>query len=360
MEQQVKPKYAQLPVYHPLLRTFLAVGTFAETHVNGQVVVARILSHRQDNQGAPLVMVQLFPRVGKSHHDSTIPFKQVFYSLQSMEVAVASVAEICWVFSETEADDLHNTLGHGSHHVYVVTSFDDGRAFTEDHDEESLLLPFPDQSKDYPLRDRSYSLTIFSDLQRIVDEADKILNRSADINRGSGSTHIHEVTLDFFDRHTKQNPNVVSRTIFRKRTDSGVITRVRRKKKVWKVYRFQTVEELEKLFSIFGPTIVVGNRTRRPPVDRPFVPSTGTTQRVVVPSQADERFDRHSGRSGVDLATDGYCLRLYIRYCEANIARDNGQGKNDTTFLEKTYIHQLVDVPSDDDDDDESIDDRLT
>ena len=81
---------------------------------------------------------------------------------------------------------------------------------------------------------------------------------------------------------------------------------------------------------------------------------------VVVLSPADKEFDRHSGRLGVDLATDGYCLRLYIRYCEANIARDNGQGNNDTTFLERTYIHQLVDVPSDEDDDNESIDDRLT
>jgi len=259
------------------------------------------------------------------------------------------------VFTVMEADDLHNTLGHGSHHIYVVTSFDDGRAFKQENDDDCLLLPFPDQSKDYPLRDRSYSLTVFSDLQRIVDEADKILNRSADINRGSGSTYIHEVTLDFFDRHTKQNPNFISRTIFRKRTDSGVITRVRRKKKEWKVYRFQTVDELQKLFSIFGPTIVVGNRTRRPPVDHPFVPSAGTTQRVVVPSLGDEKFDRHSGKSGVDLATDGHSLRLYIRYREANIARDNGQGKNDTTFLERTYIHQLVDVPSDNDNDDESM-----
>lgn len=359
----MKPDYAQLPIYHPSLRTFLAVGTFVETLLNERLVVARILSHRHDRMGHPVVIQQLFPCVGKSQHDNTIPFQQVFYSFDTVELPVTSIVDVCWVFSSTEADDMHNTLGHGSRHVHVVTSFVDGRIFHQQDtkDNDGLLLPFPDHSMDYPLRDRSYSLTIFSDLQRIVDEADKILNRSADINRGSGSTYIHDVTLDFFDRHTQQNPILTFRTVFRKRTDSGVITRVRRKKNQWKFYRFQTVEELEKLFSLFGPTIVVGNRTRRPPVDKPFIPTSGTTQRVVVPSKpSSEKFARHCGQPGVDLATDGYSLRLYIRYSEANIARDKGHGKNVTIFLERTYLHKLVDVPSDSDDDDESMDDRLT
>ncbi len=85
-------------------------------------------------------------------------------------------------------------LGHGSQHIYAVTTFEDGSDYTQ---EKNLLLPFPDLSKEYPLGDRSHSLTVFSGLQRIVDEADKILNRSADTNRGSGSTRIHPVTLDF-------------------------------------------------------------------------------------------------------------------------------------------------------------------
>lgn len=354
----VKPFYGQLPVYHPSLRTYLAVGTYVKIQQKNDILVARILSHKLHCDGVPHVMLHLFPQVTESRHDDTIPFQQVYFTSQTAEIPIASVVELCWIFSKVEVDDLNNTLGHGSRHIYVVTYFENGSEYKIESDESNLLLPFPDLSKEYPLRDRSYSLTVFSDLQRILDEADKILNRSADTNRGTGSTFIHPVTLDFLDRNTQQHTNLISRTTFRKRTDSGVITRVRRKQNVWKVFRFQTVAELRKLFSIFGPTIVVGNRTRRPPVNQPFSPSAGSTQRVVVPSNSDEVFTFHSGKSGIDLATDGYSIRLYIRYREANIVRDRGNGKNDTEFLEKTYIHQLVEPPLDNDD--ESIDDRLT
>ncbi len=101
-------------------------------------------------------------------------------------------------------------------------------------------------------------------------------------------------------------------------------------------------EELRKLFLILGPTIVLGNRTRRPPFDQPFLPSAGSTQRVVVPSNCDEQFDVHSAKSGVNFATDGYSVRLCIRYREASIMKNDGGTKNNTEFLEKTYIHHTV------------------
>ena len=87
--------------------------------------------HKPNCGDVPQVILQLFPQVGKYHHDNTIPFRQVFFTQQTVEVPITSVVKLCWLFSKAEADELDNTLGHGSQHVYVVTLFGDGREYRQ-------------------------------------------------------------------------------------------------------------------------------------------------------------------------------------------------------------------------------------
>ncbi len=110
MEPQIKLNYRQLPVYHPFMRIFLAVGTYVEVKHDNQLFAAQILSHRIQCDGVAVAKMHLFPRVATSCHDTTIPFKQVFFTSRIVELPITSVIELCWLFLITGVDDLNNTL----------------------------------------------------------------------------------------------------------------------------------------------------------------------------------------------------------------------------------------------------------
>jgi hypothetical protein len=204
-------------------------------------------------------------------------------------VEISLVEGLAWVFLEQQLSECKYILGDGVSNIFMLASDGDSSSFR----------PFPDEHPDYPLLDRSYSLTVFTDLQRINDLASKILIRAAEKQStfcsGRGSTIIHRVTEHYLEAKTRGLPFSVPIKTNRKRTENGMTTASYSDACNWRYFRYQSTNELNALFETFGPTILIGHRTKRPKVDAPTAVGVGDSVNVVMPSTWDpESFKRRT------------------------------------------------------------------
>lgn len=343
---QMQPQYDQTPLYHPYWKASLAIGSFAEL-MDGTPV--QLLGKDKDSESGdgsiltddPTIILRSFAveDAGQPsmHHKmvTELPHQPL------LKKKMSNLQSLAWVFTPEQLDLGINQLGDGVTNIYCW-------------DTESFFFPFPDNSPEYPFEQTSLSLSVFRDLQRICDAADRILNRAAE----SQGTWCSARSLPFTIQKTTMN-HIKSRTgmsdsfrvkhrLSRKRTKSGLETQLFVMGEEWDLYRFETNDQLQKLLEVFGPTILMGNRARRPKVERPNTPVYGGFINVVAGTEdggesvQQATFQRFTDKQGVDMAFNGSDFRLTIRYQRYEVQELLKNNFLLSEPLRQTYLRQLV------------------
>jgi hypothetical protein len=337
--EDLEPIYGELPIFHSGLRAMIAIGTFV--HYSGEKVghlITRVSEGYVANDG---VLVNEFPLVRMSsiriQLDPSAVHHEVYQSHSAEQIPVEAIEGVAWVFLPRQTREARYRLGDGVDNIFLLR-------FRENLEEYSTF-PFADLSPQYSLCQDSYSMIIFRDLQAIGDLADKILNREGQLqghfHRSIGETTIGPPTFHFLRSKIGPSFRRTKRQLFRCRTDSGLVTKAVAEKEKWTLFRFETSSQLDTLFSIFGPTIMVGNRTKRPRVGTAYIPNFGT--RINVVSGVTVRSTGVSTRNtGVDLLTNGRLLRLIVRY-ERTQQGDTDGPYGKSVLMNRTRMHRLID-----------------
>ena len=150
-------------------------------------------------------------------------------------------------------------------------------------------LPFPDYSPEYPLAESSYAHDVFFDLCLIAEQLARILNRGAESQGnfacGRAICRIHARAWRYVKEFMPVEVPIhfVNVTRRYRRIHAGMLVSYSNKKKC-ELLRCETTADLKKLMLLFGPSAVMGNRTKTPKAGGFFSPFCGTSMNIVVGS----------------------------------------------------------------------------
>jgi hypothetical protein len=336
-----------MPVYHKGLKAMLAIGTFV-LYDGGKV--GRLVSRVSEGYVPDdLVLVNEFRLLRQStiniRLDPSATHDEVVQMDTTDFVEVEAIKSVAWVFSPSQlSSDANYTIGDGVSNIFVLRY----RSSLQPYE----TLPFPDDPGQYPSCQDSYSLQLFRDLRAVCDLASKILNRHGEYQgtffRGTADTLIHAATVEYLIRQTSVRPQKSKRKCYRSRTDTGITKRSRVSNEKWLLLRYESEKDLDELFKIFGPGILLGIRSKRPTVGRPEKYSPNMILNVVCPVAATrttttrKQFRVRTTNRGIDFITNGRMLKLVIRYQRTYKGDDSGAFEH-SPHIQKTISRQLID-----------------
>jgi hypothetical protein len=314
-----EPQYSQLPFFSPTLKSMVAVGTFfqCDNHilrvVSQEVTTVGKKSDLQLSlnefillQDSDLSQAPIFAGPGRYH-------VEVVQTLRQFCVSDASALKhIVFVLSTHELELAKYVGGDGMEDLYVLRYRSDGKAIPK------TFVAFPDDSAFYPLMENSYALEVYKDLARIADAAASILTRAAEsqsiLCTGRQQLTIHPRTWAYLKNKLNVEAHRVDLTTFRKRTLAGMKTATYSQLHKCEYLRFETDGDMDSLVKTLGPTSILGNRVKRPKIEKPFAAEHRSILNQVMGSDERDEWKRRTTNRGFDICSDGEIMRLYVRY----------------------------------------------
>jgi hypothetical protein len=314
-----EPHYSQLPFFSPSLKSMVAVGTFFKCDDR----ILRVVSHEGMNCGEkldPRLLLNEFILLKHSEIKQAPIFSgagrehvEVVQTLHQYTVSDASTLKlIVFVLSLVELESAKYVGGDGMEDLYVLRYRSDSKRIPK------VFVAFPDDSPFYPLIENSYALEVYKDLARIADAAALILTRAAEsqsiLCTGRQQLTIHPRTWAYLKNKVNVEAHEVDLTTFRKRTLAGMKTASYSQLHKCEYLRFETDDDMDSLVKTLGPTSILGNRVKRPKIDRPYAADTRSVLNQVMGSEARDEWKRRTTNRGFDICSDGKIARLYVRY----------------------------------------------
>ena len=268
MAENTTPHYQELPVFWPRLKAFIENGSFILFDVDddnkekrlqlGQIVCS--------TSGSP-IKVLLFD---KPSNISTVPhhrhitseigrsLTEVIQTSETKEIFTKDIHDIAWVFDEGTLSHLSAYL-QGIRNVFIVR-------FNSNNEEIQDFICFP-CSHPGCIIPKSLAKKLFDDLERVRDLLTQVLCRRSELQGEKVRVLKHSFACPEFwswlklvlvedhlmpihDQLTCRKPRI--RLIHQmKRIKVSTET-------PYKIFRFETKNELERLRSLFGETILYG------------------------------------------------------------------------------------------------------
>jgi hypothetical protein len=371
------PSYDGDPIYIPILKTFLSIGSFVvfEEQVAGSSggtenelpAVGRIVMQiNREN-----LMINVFHPIKKQPWaDSIILISdglashapEVVQSSTITKVPITSVIEIAFIFTKERVNQIGISL-EGMAHTYVCRFNSDQ---TPIQDSASPFFSFASQSFDHSLLDSCYNSRVWESLESVRDVIYSKMNSMSE-RQGNHCKMTVKIILSHegwsyirrnLERRGMESRIFVCRSI-RSRLVGALTSVSHRIERPAEFFRFETEEQLAILRLIFGSNCTYGKRQRRARLaSEKHIIVNDSINAVNASSELEEvPFSRRTVRDGLDLLYDTVELTVVMRYSKLIYTTSTTANSNSTpidtlpvhlqSVLKKSNHHGRT-VPNDD------------
>jgi hypothetical protein len=320
------PNYQELPVFWPHLKAFIENGSFILFHVDKNNEKRLQLGQIVCSTSGSRINVLLFDKPTHHRHITSEigrSLTEVIQTSATKEIFTKDIHDIAWVFDEGTLSELSAYL-QGIRNVFIVR-------FNSNSEPIKDFVCFP-CSHPGCIIPKSLAKKLYDDLERVRDLLTQVLCRRSELQGEKVRVLKHSFACHEFWSWLKlvlvdDHSMIIHDELTCKKPRIRLIHQMKRIKvsteTLYEIFRFETKNDLKRLRSLFGETILYGVREKFPKLGLGATALVGNEALNVIRASRDDVDDenatfrlvpsKHSG--GVDLVykADG-TLSIRVRF----------------------------------------------